>query len=332
MTRIASLPRPALPHTTDFFIPDADIVRRAGRLGAEIRNVRLSGDLPAAAIAAVHALLLRHKVIFFRGQDHLDDSGQERFTRRLGDLVPHPTVGALEGTASILELDASRGGGRADQWHTDVTFVDAPPKFSVLRGVVIPEFGGDTVFANTASAYEELPLPLRQLAGSLWAIHSNAYDYGVRTRASDADRKHFEEVFTGTIYETEHPVVQVHSETGEHALLLGNFAQRFVGLSKGDSQKLIDLFQSHITSPENTVRWSWQAGDVVIWDNRATQHCAVNDYGDQKRVVRRVTVDGDVPSSIDGRHSILRSKVTKTRAPHAERPHAERPHTERIVS
>jgi alpha-ketoglutarate-dependent sulfate ester dioxygenase len=312
MTRVASLPR-----KTDFFISEADIVRRAGRLGAEIRNVRLSGDLPTAAIDAIHSLLLRHKVIFFRGQDHLDDAEQERFARRLGDLVPHPTIGALKDTASILELDASRGGGRADQWHTDVTFVDAHPKFSILRGVVVPEFGGDTVFANTVSAYEELPPALRQLAGSLWAVHSNAYDYAVRTQATDADRKHFEEVFTGTIYETEHPVVQVHPETGEHALLLGNFVQRFVGLSKGDSQKLFDLFQSHITSPENTVRWTWQAGDVVIWDNRATQHRAVNDYGDQKRVVHRATVDGDVPRSVDGRHSILRRKVAKTQAANA---------------
>jgi alpha-ketoglutarate-dependent taurine dioxygenase len=297
--------------TTDFFIPEADVVRRAGRLGAEIRNVALGGDLPDAAIEAIHRLLLRHKVVFFRGQHHLDDAEQERFARRLGDLVPHPTIGALKGTASILELDASRGGGRADQWHTDVTFVDAHPKFSVLRGVVIPEFGGDTVFANTVSAYEDLPAPLRQLAGSLWAVHSNAYDYAVKSRATDADRKHFDEVFTGTVYETEHPVVQVHPETGEHALLLGNFVQRFVGLNKGDSQKLFDLFQSHITAPENTVRWSWQAGDVVIWDNRATQHYAVNDYGNQKRVVHRATVDGDVPKSIDGQRSILRKKVAK---------------------
>jgi alpha-ketoglutarate-dependent sulfate ester dioxygenase len=316
-TAIAASTPAARPTTTDFFIPEADVVRRAGRLGAEIRNFRLSGDLPVAAIEAVHKLLLRHKVIFFRDQDHLDDAEQERFANRLGDLVPHPTIGALKGTASILELDASRGGGRADQWHTDVTFVDAHPKFSILRGVVIPEFGGDTVFANTVSAYEELPPALRQLANGLWAIHSNAYDYAVRTQATDADRKHFEEVFTGTIYETEHPVVQVHPETGEHALLLGNFVQRFVGLNKGDSQKLFDLFQSHITSPENTVRWSWQAGDIVIWDNRATQHRAVNDYGDQKRVVHRATVDGDVPRSVDGRYSILHRKVARTRAANA---------------
>lgn len=301
----------------DFFIPEADVVRRAGRLGAEIRNVQLSGDLPLAAVEAIHQLLLRHKVIFFRGQVHLDDAEQERFARCLGDLVPHPTIGALHGTTSILELDASRGGGRADQWHTDVTFVDAYPKFSILRALVVPEFGGDTLFANTISAYDELPVPLKQLAGSLWALHSNAYDYATRTKATDADRRHFDEVFTGTVYETEHPIVQVHPETGEHALVLGNFVQRFIGLSKGDSQKLLELFQSHITSPENTLRWSWKVGDVVIWDNRATQHRAVNDYGDQRRVVHRATVNGDVPRGIDGRQSILRRKASKSEAANA---------------
>jgi alpha-ketoglutarate-dependent sulfate ester dioxygenase len=293
-------------------IPESDITRLTGRIGAEIRNVRLSGELPGATIDAINQLLLRHKVIFFRGQGHLDDAGQERFALRLGNLVPHPTVGAIKGTSSILELDSSRGGGRADQWHTDVTFVDAYPKFSVLRGVVIPEFGGDTIWSNTATAYEGLPPALQRLADELWAVHSNAYDYAaVRSRATDADKKHFEEVFTGTIYETEHPVVRVHPETGERTLVLGNFVQRFVGYSKSDGQKLYELFQSHITSPENTARWRWQAGDVAIWDNRATQHIAVNDYGDQHRVVRRATVDGEVPVSVGGRRSITRSKASK---------------------
>lgn len=291
----------------DNVIPRADIVKRAARLGAEIKNVRLSGDLPDDVVRAINQVLLEHKVIFFRDQAHLDDAEQERFAVRLGKLVPHPTVGATKGTSSILELDSERGGGRADQWHTDVTFVDAYPKISVLRGVVIPAFGGDTVWSNTAAAYLDLPAPLRKLAEELWAVHSNAY-------ASEADRKHFEEVFTGTIYETEHPVVRVHPETGERTLVLGNFVQRFVGLPKYDGQKLFDLFQSHITAPENTVRWSWKAGDVAIWDNRATQHYAVNDYGDQHRVVRRATIDGDVPLSVDGRRSVTRIKTSKPQA------------------
>ena len=293
------------PAAANDTIPQLEIVPLTARVGAEIRGIRLDGALSDAAIAAINQALLKHKVVFFRSQAHLDDSEHELFARRLGDLVPHPTQGPIAGTASILNLDSSRGGGRADQWHTDVTFVDAYPKFSVLRGVVIPAAGGDTIWSNTHAAYESLPDPLKLLAENLWAIHSNVYDYAaVRPRASVEERKHFEEVFTSTVYETEHPVVRVHPETGERSLLLGNFVQRFVGLSKSDSAKLYELFQTYVTAPENTVRWRWKAGDVAIWDNRATQHYAINDYGDQHRVVRRVTIAGDVPYGVDGGRSV----------------------------
>jgi alpha-ketoglutarate-dependent taurine dioxygenase len=313
---IAALGTTNMSNTTaiDNVIPRADIVKRAARIGAEIKNVKLSGDLSDQVVTAINQVLLEHKVIFFRDQDHLDDAEQERFGLRLGKLVPHPTIGATKGNASILELDSARGGGRADQWHTDVTFVDAYPKISILRGVVIPPFGGDTIWSNTAAAYRDLPPPLQHLADELWAVHSNAYDYAVKARATEADKKHFDEVFTGTVYETEHPVVRIHPETGERTLVLGNFVQRFVGVPKYDSQKLFDLFQSHVTAPENTVRWSWRQGDVAIWDNRATQHYAVNDYGDQQRVVRRVTLDGDVPVGVDGRKSVTRIKAAKPQA------------------
>src|SRR5437879_12689002 len=163
--------------TIDNVIPRADIVRRTARIGAEIRNIKFSGDLPDRTIAAINQVLLEHKVIFFRDQNHLDDSEQERFAVRLGKLVPHPTVGATKGTASILELDSGRGGGRADQWHTDVTFVDAYPKISVLRGVVIPEFGGDTIWSNTGTSYLDLPPPFQRPADDRWAGPSNAYVY-----------------------------------------------------------------------------------------------------------------------------------------------------------
>jgi taurine dioxygenase len=273
-------------------------------IGAEIHGLHLSGDLPDPVIAEIKARIARHKVVFFRGQDHLDDAGQEAFARRLGDLVPHPTQHIRKGTSSLLELDSSHG-GRADQWHTDVTFVPAYPKYSVLRGVVIPETGGDTIWANTAAAYDALPPALRQLADTLRAVHSNAYDYAAqRPRATEAERKHYAEVFASTTFQTEHPVVRVHPETGERTLVLGSFVQRISGLSRADGQRIHDLFQGHITAPEHTVRWRWQAGDVAIWDNRATQHVAVNDYGDAHRVVRRVTIDGDIPVGVDGRESV----------------------------
>ncbi|OAF19209.1 TauD/TfdA dioxygenase family protein [Bradyrhizobium neotropicale] len=295
----------------DAVIPPADIVKRAGRIGAEIRNIKLSGALPDQTIAAINTLLISHKVIFFRDQGHLDDVEHERFAHRFGKLVPHPTLGAIKGTTSIIELDSTRAASRADLWHSDGTFLDAYPKIAVLRGVVMPSFGGDTIWSNTAAAYLDMPPPLRRLADELWAVHTNAFDYAVMARASQEDKKHFDEVFTRTIYETEHPVVRVHPETGERTLVLGDVVKRFVGIPKYDGQKLFDLFQSHITAPENTVRWSWKEGDVAMWDNRATQHFAVNDYNGQHRVVRRAAIEGEVPVSIDGRPSVTRTKVTK---------------------
>lgn len=280
--------------------------RLSGALGAEVSGIQLSGDLPQAGIDAIYQALLRHKVLFFRGQGHLGDEGQEAFARRFGALVPHPTQPVARGSA-ILELDASRGGGRADSWHTDVTFVPAYPKLSILRGVVIPEFGGDTVWANTATAYANLPEPLQRLADGLWALHSNEYDYAAnRSQVSEQALKHYQEVFLSTIYRTEHPLVHVHPETGERNLLLGHFVRRILGLTQAESDRIFGIFQERTIRLENTVRWSWQAGDVAIWDNRATQHYAVNDYGDQPRVVRRVTIDGERAVSVDGRRSIER--------------------------
>ncbi|MFG1480426.1 TauD/TfdA family dioxygenase [Xanthobacter sp. V4C-4] len=319
-------PPPSRVSAAPVVLADGQIEPLSGRLGAEIRGVRLGGELPRPLFDEIHRLLLKHKVLFFRDQHHLDDAAQEAFGARFGTLVAHPTVGALAGTSSVLELDTGRSGarapgqgaGRADQWHTDVTFVDAYPKISVLRGVLIPAAGGDTVWSNTTAAYARLPEPLRLLADGLWAVHSNAYDYAaVRPHASADDRAQFERTFTRTVYETEHPVVRVHPETGERSLVLGNFVQRFVGLNKGDSQKLYDLFQSHVTAPENTLRWRWRAGDVAVWDNRATQHYAVNDYDEAHRIVRRVTVDGEVPVSVDGRTSIVRSRTDKADASRA---------------
>ncbi|MCA6108567.1 TauD/TfdA dioxygenase family protein [Bradyrhizobium cenepequi] len=299
------------PTSIDYAIPRTDVVKRAARIGAEIRNIKLSGDLPDQAIAEINSLLLEHKVIFFRDQGHLDDAEQELFAARFGRLVPHPILGVTKGMASILELDSARGGGRADVWHADGTYADAYPKILVLRAVVMPPFGGDTIWSNTAAAYLDLPPALQRLADELWAVHSNVFDYAGMARAREVDKKHFGEVFTKTIFETEHPVVRVHPETGERTLVLGVLVQRFVGIPKYDGQKLFDLFQSHVSAPENTVRWNWKEGDVAIWDNRATHHYAVNDYGDQHRVVRRATIDGDVPVSVDGRCSVTRVKATK---------------------
>lgn len=282
----------------------------AGRIGAEVLDVRLSGDLKAEVVAGIRKALLKHKVLFFRDQDHLDDAQQEAFGKLLGGLVPHPTVPKIEGTEAALNV-FSDGTHAANQWHTDVSFVDAYPLASILRAVRLPSKGGDTVCANTAAAYDHLPTPLRELADRLWALHTNAYDYAATRPDASAERiRRHTAVFSSTVYETEHPLVRIHPETGERTLLLGNFAQRIIGLNKDDSARIIAIFQEHITRLENTVRWHWTLGDVAIWDNRATQHYGIGDFT-EGRELHRVTIDGDVPLGADGRHSIVRRKEVR---------------------
>lgn len=280
-----------------------DIFPVAGRIGAEIRGVDLSQALDEDTIAAIKNVLAKYKVLFFRGQQGLDDAGQEQFAEQLGEPVAHPTVPVAEGSRFLLDLD-SREGYAASSWHTDVTFVDAYPAASILRALTVPSAGGDTLWANTATAYDDLPEPLKTLVNSLWAVHTNLYDYAATLGVQARDEiKKLRSTFASTVYETEHPVVRVHPVTGERNLVVGHFVKQFVGLNNADSQRLIAILQDHITKPENTVRWRWQAGDVAIWDNRATQHRAVADFGLQRRTLRRATIAGDVPVSLDGKSS-----------------------------
>ncbi|MGF6883387.1 alpha-ketoglutarate-dependent taurine dioxygenase [Nocardia sp. GAS34] len=280
------------------------VVKLSTHIGARIDEVRLGGDLDAQTVAAVRDALNAHKVIFFRGQDHLTEDGQYEFAQLLGTpTTPHPTVSS-HGVKS-LAIDSETG--RANSWHTDVTFVDRVPKASILRAVALPSYGGSTTWASTVAAYESLPEPLRRLAEGLRARHTNTYDYAARhgaepTPNSQAYRAEFESAY----FETEHPVVRVHPETGERALLLGHFVKQFVGLNKVESDALFRLFQDRVTRLEHTTRWNWAPGDVAIWDNRATQHYAIDDYdGAEHRRLTRITLAGDIPVGVDGRPSTV---------------------------
>jgi len=280
-----------------------EVLPITGHIGAEIKGVHLSSSIDAETVSAIKKALLKHKVVFFRGQGHIDDSEQEAFAKLFGEPEAHPTVPIKEGSNYLFELDSEQG-GRANSWHTDVTFIDTYPKASILRAVVVPEAGGDTVWANTAVAYQNLPSELRQLADQLWAVHTNDYDYGGRhPNRSQEDLERHRKVFASTVYETEHPVVRIHPETGERTLVLGHFVKKIKGLSSSDSNHLFSVLQNHVTRLENTVRWHWKAGDIAIWDNRATQHYAINDYGEKHRVMRRVTLVGEVPVSVEGQTS-----------------------------
>jgi alpha-ketoglutarate-dependent sulfate ester dioxygenase len=281
-----------------------DVVKLGGLIGARVDGVRLGGDLDDATVAAINDALLAHKVIFFRGQHHLDDESQLEFARRLGTpTTAHPTVTSRGDR--ILPIDSRYD--KANSWHTDVTFVDRIPKASLLRAVALPAYGGTTTWASTEAAYDRLPAPLRALVENLWAVHNNQFDYaadydGRHEQLADTEREYRDE-FASEYYEVEHPVVRVHPETGKRVLLLGHFVKQFVGLSGAESTALFGLLQSRVTKLEHTIRWTWELGDLAIWDNRATQHYAVADYDDQFRRLSRVTLAGDVPVNVHGERS-----------------------------
>lgn len=267
------------------------VTKLSSHLGLCIEGVRLGGDLGAETAETaeqIYGALLEHKVIFFRGQDHLDDAGQVAFARLLGDplpfmLVGHPSTGyyPLRNAPLVHQVDSRYG--YDNRWHSDITFATNYPGVEMLRAVTMPDYGGSTLWASTAAAYEALPEPLRRLADDLWVVHTN------RTDKPE--------------YHTEHPLVRVHPDTGERTLVAGSFARGIVGLDTHESTVLLELMQRRITLPENTIRWDWRPGDVAIWDNRATQHRAVADYDDQYRLLHRVSLMGAAPVDVHGQSS-----------------------------
>ncbi len=282
-----------------------EVTQVGGVIGAVVSGIRVGGDVEPAAFAELRATLLRHRVVFLRDQQHATDADQVAFARLFGEITkPHPTV-AGDGTA-ILPIDSEQG--KANSWHTDVTFVDRVPAISILRAITLPPYGGTTVWANTVEAYRRLHPALQALAARLRAVHSNLYDYAAQRtfEGLDVKEQRYRQEFRHLEFETEHPVVRVHPETGEPSLLLGHFLRAFVGLSSTDSADLFQLLQRQVTRLENTVRWTWQPGDIAIWDNRATQHYAVADYDDLPRLLHRVTIAGPVPVGVGGDSSAPR--------------------------
>ena len=282
------------------------VTRLAGNIGAEITGVQAGSPLSEDVTGQLRQALLDHKVIFLRGQD-LDYPRQVAFAQRLGPLtLGHPTLASPPEQPFLEEID-SRKGGKVNYWHTDVTFVDRPPAFTLLHAIVIPPVGGDTLWANTVTGYQSLPAQLRGLADQLRVLHTNDYDYAVpfsRGEQVDPALLAAQQEFVSTVFETEHPLVRVHPETQERSLVLGGFAKTVLGFSPQASRDLIRLLQDYLTRPEQTIRWRWRAGDLAIWDNRATQHYAVADYGTAHRRGERVTVAGPVPVGVDGRPSV----------------------------
>ena len=276
----------------------------SARIGAEIRGLDLSRDLPPDTVAQIRAALNTHKALVFREANIGTDEDQVRFASHFGPLTKaHPTVASVDGKPAVLPVDSENGS--ANNWHTDVTFVVNPPQASTLRSITLPAYGGETLIASSAGAYQDLPEELRKFADTLWAIHTNDYDYSVPKNLEHANADERRREFTRIHFESAHPVVRIHPLTGERGLFIGGFAQRLriVGLSNTESKDIIRLLQAYVTRPENVVRVNWEPNQVVLFDNRNTQHYAPDNYDGQPRKLNRVTIAGDIPVSIDGKPS-----------------------------
>jgi alpha-ketoglutarate-dependent taurine dioxygenase len=272
-----------------------DIERLEPTIGARVHSIDLSRATDDQ-VRAVRAALAEYKVLFFAGQHDLHPDGQIALGRRLGEVTEsHPVVpGVDEEHPEIYALDSATG-GFADVWHTDVTFVRRPPLGSVLRAVVLPPTGGDTQWADLELAYRSLSEPVQRLADQLVAVHDGTREFGYYLAQREERTKWEGEEFRALV-PVAHPVVRVNPDTGRRGLFVNpGFVSHIEGVSDAESRYLLDLFYAHITRPEHIVRHRWSVGDVVMWDNRSTVHYANRDYGDQRRVMHRLTLRGDAP-------------------------------------
>ena len=270
----------------------------AGSIGARVEGIDLALPMHYDALEALRKAFRDHMVLAFPGQAHLTAQEQAQFAANWGDLQKLPR-GTVDADGLILQL---KTGGEEDQrgknrnlsdaqklarpdiWHADQTFERCPPLGSFLLARQLPPVGGDTMFANQYLAYETLSAPLRNMLDGLTALHSGeGYYEAIGLNPADAPRN-------------THPVIVVHPETGKRSLFVNRiWTRRIVELSDTESEALLKFLYEHSVQPEFTFRHHWTEGDLLMWDNRCTQHYAINDYGRNVRIMHRATALGHMP-------------------------------------
>jgi taurine dioxygenase len=276
-------------------------------IGAEVEGVDLRKPLSDDLGAELSHLLARHHVLVFRAQ-HLDLAAQKRLTAAFGPLLRLPYVEPMEGEPEVIRVlkEADEGGGVfGGDWHADFSFLERPPRGSILAAAEVPPTGGDTLFASQAAAWEHLPTPFRQLLSGRDAMHVGK-PYGVRW-APPVDARSGRSIRMSrgdptADVERAHPAVIRNPLTGVEALFLNPlYVCRLDGLTEDESRPLLAQIQAHTIRPEFTCRIRWGAGDVAVWDNLFTQHFAVNDYFGHRRLMHRTTFAGESPREIAAR-------------------------------
>jgi taurine dioxygenase len=276
---------------------DLDVLPLSPVIGAEIGGLDLATPLGARLVTAVRHLLNRHHVVFFRDQQ-LTPGQLARFGAQFGEVTEgHPVIPAIEGHDKVLAIDGKED--RASWWHTDVTFLDTPPFGSILYMLESPAVGGDTMWASLQDAYDRLAGPVRTLCEQLVAVHHDPW-FAADVEGRGGYRWNGE--WHTKLLPALHPVVRTHPENGRNGLFVNaQFTQMLLAadtlqpLSKNESTALLEMLYRHCVQPEVTCRFRWRPGSVAFWDNRATLHYALDDYGTAARLGHRVTLRGDKP-------------------------------------
>ena len=274
-----------------------EVKRIASALGAEVSGINLCQPLQPGEVRELRTLLNRHQVLFFR-QQPVTPQQQCQLAYNFGDLHIHPIYPATREQPEIMVLDTDLNDLRDNAlWHTDVTFIETPPMASVLSARQVPAFGGDTLWASCSAAYDALSAPLQALLEPLHAEHDISLSFPAsRFAATPEDAARFAQA-SRDHPPVIHPVIRVHPETGRKGLFVSaGFTRKIVELEAQESRALLDFLFTQSTRPEFCVRWHWQKDDLVIWDNRITQHYACDDYRPQRRVMHRATILGDRPA------------------------------------
>jgi taurine dioxygenase len=265
-------------------------------LGAQISGVDISRPLPPDQRDAIEQALLTHSVLFFRDQP-ITPQQQARFAANFGDLHIHPIYPNVPEQPEVLVLDTAVTDVRDNAvWHTDVTFLPTPALGAVLSAKLLPEYGGDTLWASGIAAYEALSAPMKRLLDGLTATHDFIKSFPLERFGNSAEALQRWDAARQKNPPLSHPVVRTHPVSGRKSLFVSEgFTTRINELEAAESEVILKLLFAHATRPEFTLRWRWQAHDVAFWDNRVTQHYAVDDYRPQRRVMHRATILGDVP-------------------------------------
>lgn len=268
-----------------------------GACGAEVLGVDISQSLTESTVAAIRQALLDYGVIFFRDQQ-LEPESQRAFTRRFGEVVVNPVYGHVEGYPDIMPVvkEATDKYIIGDTWHSDMSYMEEPPLGSLLYAREVPDFGGDTLFANMYLAYEMLPQVLKDMLDGRKAFHSDQF---LTSRAAERNVGRSTRLRTDIEQKERmalHPIVRTHEETGRKCLYVNYpFTWSIEGLSREESLPLLNQLYAHTSRPEFTCRFRWRKGSMAFWDNRCTMHYAVNDYPGKRREMHRMTIAGTRP-------------------------------------